>query len=270
MEFPVKTSEYEELQEMKGPMGLCYGPVTSRRLGASLGINFLGTQDKICSYDCPYCELGLTKLKMSHIKKAMAYPSLAEIDGAVRKIVVDFTKSGTKFDTLCVSGNGDPTLHPEFLEAVQLLIKIRDDLVPENKVVVLSNGTTLDESKIIKAMNLFDERMIKLDAGNDEMLKKINAPLVRMNLSRLILGTKKLKDVILQAMFLQGAIDNTIPAEVEEWVEVVGIIKPKLVHLYSLDRVPPVPGLKQVPSQKLKEISQLLLKRTQIKGVVFS
>jgi wyosine [tRNA(Phe)-imidazoG37] synthetase (radical SAM superfamily) len=122
----------------------------------------------------------------------------------------------------------------------------------------------------VRAMNLLDERMIKLDAGNDEMLKKIGSPLVRLTLSKLIQNAKKLSDVILQAMFVQGIIDNTTNSEVEDWIELVGIIRPKVVHLYSLDRVPPIGGLRQVPTQRLKEIAQALHKRTSIKGVVFS
>jgi wyosine [tRNA(Phe)-imidazoG37] synthetase (radical SAM superfamily) len=269
MEFPRKTPEYEELKELHEPWGICYGPLQSRRLGLSLGVNLLGSQDKICSFDCPYCELGLTKLKMSQMKKA-PYPQLSEIDSSVRNGIVELTKKGVKIDAITFDGNGETTLYPEFPEAVSLIMKIRDDLASESRVVALTNGATLDNAKIIRALNQLDDRMVKLDAGNDEMMKKINSPLVRMTVAKLIQGAKRLNDVTIQSMFLQGAIDNTNSHEIDEWIEAVGMIRPKTVHLYSLDRIPAISGLKQVPSQRLKEIAQLLQKRTQIKASVFS
>jgi wyosine [tRNA(Phe)-imidazoG37] synthetase (radical SAM superfamily) len=271
METIKKTPEYEELKELSfPPTGITYGPFQSRRLGLSLGINLLGSESKICSFDCPYCELGYTKLKMSEMKKFEGYPSLEAIDSHVRQHLLILSKQNTTFDYITLSGNGEPTLYPEFSEAITLLKKSRDELCPDSKLVVFSNGSTLDSSKIIRALNMLDERMIKLDAGNDEMLKKIGSPLVRMTLAKLIQGAKKLKDITLQSFFIQGSIDNTLPSEIEDWVEVVGIIRPKLVHLYSLDRVPPMSGLKQVPTQRLKEIALALQKRTSIKGIVFS
>jgi wyosine [tRNA(Phe)-imidazoG37] synthetase (radical SAM superfamily) len=270
MEFPKKTPEYEELKELGGPWDIVYGPLPSRRLGESLGVNLLGPSEKICSFDCPYCELGLTKLKMSHIKKGATYPTLDQIESSLRQRIVSLTKEKKLINHITISGNGEPTLHPDFLEAVVLIKKIRDELSPDSHIAVLSNGANLDDSRIVKALGLLDERIIKMDAGNDEMLKKIGSPLVRVTVAKLIQGIKKLKDVKIQSMFLQGAIDNTIPSEVEDWIEVIGIIKPQVVQLYSLDRVPATVGLKQVPTQRLKEISQSLLKRTGVKGVVFS
>lgn len=271
METLKRTAEYEDLKELNfSPMGITYGPFQSRRLGLSLGINLLGSTNKICSFDCPYCELGYTKLKMSEMKKAESFPSLEAIDTHVRQHLLILSKQNTTFEYITLSGNGEPTLYPDFPEAINLLKKIRDELCPESKLAIMSNGSMLDSSKIVRALNLLDERMIKLDAGNDEMLKKVGSPLVRMTLAKLIQGAKKLKDITLQSFFVQGAIDNTTPTEVEEWVEVVGIIRPKLVHLYSLDRVPAMSGLKQAPSQRLKEIAVALQKRTSIKGIVFS
>lgn len=270
MEFPQKTKEYEELKTLTEIWGITYGPITSRRLGVSLGINLLGPGEKICSYDCPYCELGFTKLKMTQMKKEAKFPTLAELEAELRKAIVKLTKEGVRLDSLSIVGNGEPTLYPEFPEAVQTVIKVRDELTPDSKVGILSNGSTLQDPNVVKGLNLLDERMIKLDAGNDDMLKKIDSPLVRMTISKIILGTKKLKDVILQSFFVQGSIDNTVNSEVDDWIEVVGMIKPKLVHIYGLDRVPPTSGLKQAPPQKLKEIGERLEKRTQIKSLVFS
>lgn len=270
MEFPLKTPEYEELKTLTEPWNVIYGPIQSRRLGTSLGINLLGSGEKICGFNCPYCELGLTKLKISQMKKNAKFPTLSDLEEGLRKHIVDIFKNGGRLNFLTLAGNGEPTLHPGFSEAVRVIKKVRDELAPDTRITVLSNGTTLDSAKIIKSLNMLDDRMIKLDAGNDEMMAKINAPLVRMTVAKLIQGTKKLNDVTLQSFFIQGSIDNTSTNEVDDWIEVVGVIKPKFVHLYSLDRVPAVAGLKQVPFQRLKEIAQRLEKRTLIKGQVFS
>lgn len=270
MEFPQKTKEYDELKTLSEPWGITYGPIKSRRLGVSLGINLLGSGEKICSYDCPYCELGFTKLKMAQMKKEAKFPTLQEVEAALRNQILELTKQEVKLDSLSIVGNGEPTLYPQFPEAVALIIKVRDELCPETRVGILTNGSTLNDPKTVKGLNLLDDRMVKLDAGNDDMLKRIDGPLVRMSIAKLIQGTRKLKDVILQSFFVQGVIDNTTNSEVDDWIEVVGMIKPKLVHIYGLDRVPPLAGLKQAPPQKLKEISERLQKRTLIKGLVFS
>ncbi len=270
MKFPQPSQEYEELKTFSAPWGICYGPIQSRRLGQSLGINLSGSDEKICSFDCIYCELGRTNVKMSQIKKIAQFPTLENIDKEVRQFIVDLTKRSQKFDFICISGNGEPTLHPDFEDVARLTKKIRDDLVPDVKTAILSNGATLDNSKTVRGMNHLDQRMIKIDAGNDNMLTKLDSPLVRLTVAKLLQGIKKLKDLTVQSYFSQGIVDNTIPSEIDDWIEVVGIVKPKLVHIYSLDRVPPVTGLKPVPYQKLKEISVTLQRRTGIKSVVFS
>jgi wyosine [tRNA(Phe)-imidazoG37] synthetase (radical SAM superfamily) len=269
MDFPKKTPEYEDLRTLTEPLTTIYGPSPSRRLGTSLGINLLGSGQKICSFNCPYCELGLTQLKMAQMKKG-PFPPLEEVERDLRTRLVELTKNRVKLDYITISGNGEPTMHPLFLEAAVLIKKIRDELTPVTPIACLSNGATLDSNKVIKGLNLLDERMIKLDAGNDEMLSKIDAPLVRITVAKLIQGVKKLSGVILQSLFVQGIVENTTPHEVDEWIEVAGIIKPKAVHIYTLDRVPPTAGLKAVPPQRLKEISQILTKRTGIKATVFS
>lgn len=270
MNFPAATPEYEELKTLSGSWGIAYGPVESRRLGTSLGINLLGHQEKICSFDCVYCDLGLTKIKMSQIKKNLEFPTLEQIDSEVRNQIVGLTKKDIKISSLTLSGNGEPTLYPDFLEAVQIVKKIKDDLIPKAQVAVLSNGAHLDNAKVLKGMNLLDARIIKLDAGNEDLFHKINAPLVRLTLAKLIQGARKLKDVTIQSLFVQGKFDNTTKPDLDEWLEVVGIIKPKQVQLLTLDRVPPTSGLKPVPPQRLKEISETLYRRTHIKALVFA
>jgi len=269
MHFPKKTPEYDDLHELQEVWQVIYGPVQSRRLGLSLGINLLGPGDKVCSFDCPYCDVGLTKTKMSEVKN-FRFPTISELEEVFEKSLVEVLKDGRKLDSITFSGNGEPTLHPEFAEAVKTVASLRKRLCPEVKVAILSNGVALDSSKIVLALNLLDERILKLDAGNDVMLKKINSPLTRLNIKKLINGCSELKDLTLQSLFLQGKIDNSIPNEVDDWIEVVGMIKPKAVQLCTLEWIPPTSGLRQVPKQRLKEIAELLTKRTQITAQVFA
>jgi len=247
-----------------------YGPVDSRRLGRSLGINLLGTDLKICNFDCPYCELGTTKIKISQIKKHAQFPSLELVEASLRGKILKLPQSKLKIDYITISGNGEPTLYPDFPGAVSLIKRIRDQLLPSSRLTVLTNGSTLGDAQIVKALNHCDERMMKLDAGNDEMLTKVASPLIRTNLSKLIQGARVLKDTILQSMFIQGSVDNTHPDHIDEWIEVVGLIKPKLVHICSIDRPPAISSLSPVPRQRLKEISLLLEKKTKVPSLIFS
>ena len=160
---------------------LAYGPVDSRRLGKSLGINLLGTEQKICNFNCPYCELGLTDIKVSQIKKMTNFPTLKAVEDSLRHKILLLSQKKVKIDYLTVSGNGEPTLYPDFSGAITLIKKIRDQLLPGVPITVLTNGSTLGESQTVKAMNQCDERMMKLDAGNDAMLVKMESPLTRTN-----------------------------------------------------------------------------------------
>lgn len=249
---------------------LAYGPVLSRRLGLSLGINLLGNQEKICNFNCPYCDLGFTKIKISQIKKNNWFPKLSSVGDALREKIVELSKSEAKIDHLTISGNGEPTVYPEFPEAITLIRSIRDQMLPGVPIAILTNGSKLGDSQILKSLNLCDVRMVKLDAGNDDMLEKTESPLTRTNLTKLIQGAKALKDVIIQSMFIKGAVDNTLPEHIDDWIEVMGLIKPKLVHIYSMDRAPALAKLNPVPRQRLKEISMLLEKKTKITSLIFS
>ena len=269
MNFPRKNAEYADLRELKEPWGVVYGPFQSRRLGLSLGINLLGSEKKICNFNCPYCELGKTELKMAEIKLTTNFIELSKLESELQDRISILLQNKTPPDFITFVGNGEPTLFPELNDAVNIVLQTRNRMSPTSQVGILTNGSTLDNSKVVQALNLLDERMIKLDAGSEQMLVKINGPLSRLTLRKVINGCSRLKDVTLQSFFVQGAIDNTVAAEIDEWIEVVGMIKPKLVHVYTLDRVPPTTGLIPVPKQRLKEIVEKLAKRTQVPALVF-
>jgi wyosine [tRNA(Phe)-imidazoG37] synthetase (radical SAM superfamily) len=255
-------------QALSLPGEIAYGPVTSRRLGTSLGINLLGPQ-KFCSFDCPYCDLGPSINRMNQIKDSLDIPTVAAVEEALRvKLRVHFQQQ-IKIDTITLSGNGEPTLHPEFLECVEAILKVRTEMTPQTPVVALTNGAHLDAKRVVQGLNLLDERMVKLDAGSDRLLKIINRPLVRANLSKLSTGIRKLKDVIVQSAFVQGTIENTKPEDIEEWLEILGILKPKSVHIYTLNRPSTESGVHKVDEDTLYTIQSRLKRKLQIDSQVF-
>lgn len=245
-------------------MELIYGPVTSLRYGSTMGINLLG-KEKVCSYNCVYCHLGATTLTMNKVRKDYEFPSLEQMRSAFR----EYIKKSVKIDALVVSGNGEPTLYPQFEEVAQMLVDLRDEHLPGSKIVVLSNGAHLDNKKVIQGLNLFDERVIKLDAGNDSVMQKVNDPLVRMNMAKFLANLRKLNDCTIQALFVTGEFSNATPEALEEWIEVVGMIKPKAVQICTLTRPGWRPEVRALDDDALYSIAFKLKKRTGLEGQVF-
>jgi wyosine [tRNA(Phe)-imidazoG37] synthetase (radical SAM superfamily) len=202
---------------------------------------------------------------MNKIRKEIQFPSRQEIVDAVRAQL----RKTADIDAITFSGNGEPTLHPDFEEIVMDIKEARRELSPKAKLVVLSNGAHLDSKKVIVGMNALDVRVIKLDAGNDKLMKVVNAPLVRRNLAQLLSGVKKLNDCIIEAMFVKGPIDNTTNSEIDDWVEIVGMIKPIGVQILTITRDPVDKALQPVDEDSLYSIAFKLKKRTQLEAQVF-
>lgn len=245
-------------------MELVYGPVTSLRYGSTLGINLLGTE-KVCSYNCVYCSLGPTVLTMNRIRKDYEFPKLDDIRHAFKEYIMRSVET----KAVVVSGNGEPTLYPDFDEAMKLVCELRDAHLPGTKIVVLSNGAHLDNKKVVGGLNLADERVIKIDAGNDALMQKVNDPLIRINMAKFLTGIRKLKDNTIQSLFFNGEIDNTGTEAIEDWIEVIGMIKPKAIQICTLR-----PGqdarYKSVDEDTLYSIAFKLKKRTGLEADVFS
>ena len=246
-------------------MQLIYGPVTSKRYGRTLGVNFLGAQ-KVCSYDCVYCSLGPTQLTMNVVRKGFTFPGPEDLRRAFR----EYIQGSQCTDAIVVSGNGEPTLHAEFEEMMKTVRDLRDEHLPGVRVVVLTNGAHLDQRRVVAGLNLADERVIKIDAGNDKVLHRLNQPLVRMTSSKFITGFRKLAPYVVQAMFVHGDVDNTRPEDIDDWLEVVGMVKPQSVQLCTLDLPAPLyPGLRAVDEDTLYGIAFRLKKRAGIEAKVF-
>jgi wyosine [tRNA(Phe)-imidazoG37] synthetase (radical SAM superfamily) len=238
--------------------GLVYGPVRSRRLGYSLGVNILPRHVKTCSLNCRYCQYGWTKeMVASGETVAAAWPSPSAVARAVALCLPRLLRGKDRLDHLTLAGNGEPSLHPAFGAVVRELRDVRDATAPTLTLAVLSNSTTLGAAGVVDALNLLDERYMKLDAGETVLLRRINA--ATLPVEQVLDGLKQLKDVVIQAMFVRdrlGQVDNATDLAIANWIEALLVVRPKAVHIYTLDRAPAYPYLQAVPADRLAEIAR--------------
>ena len=236
--------------------------------GRTVDINFLGTKAKICSFDCAYCDLGATEVRLNKLKDAGILPSVQDIADSTRALFKEIHERGPMIDTILISGNGDATLHPDFPELVKVLRELRDQWLPKKPIALLTNGSNLDQRRMTDAVNLLDHRFVKVDAGNERVFKMMNTPLARVNLQKILGGIRLLKDVSIQAMFCKGSIDNTGNADIDDWIEVMGLLRPKAIHIQSLSRAPHTAGLIRCDEDTLHTIASKLERRTGLKAIV--
>jgi len=238
--------------------GLVYGPVHSRRLGCSLGINILPRNLKACTFNCSYCQYGWTKTPVRHAGElAEHWPSPASIARALAQRLPRLLHGKDRIDHVTLAGHGEPTLHPQFPEVVTEIRTVRDTLAPHLPLAVLSNSATLDLPGVVPALNEVDERVMKLDAGESAIIRRVNAATIPVE--QIIEGLKRLKNVVIQAMFVRdrlGRIDNATDLAVANWIGALQAIAPKAVHVYSIDRTPAWPYLQAVPLARLEEIAR--------------
>lgn len=262
-------SEKHTRQEFSSTGGqIIYGPFEQGPLGKVLGINLLNSNEKICSFNCPYCDLGETKIRLNHLKNGENFPSLGQVDSALTEAFRKIHASGPAVDAIVISGNGEPTMHPEFPELIQKIITARDLFLPAKPIHLFTNGAYLDKRKLADAANLLDARHVKLDAGSEKIFKVVNAPLSRTNLARVLSAIRRLKDVSLQSLFFSGPRGNIGNTDVEEWIELVAMIKPKQVYIYGPIRKPAQDDIGICDEDTLYTIASRLERKTQIKAIV--
>ena len=255
--------------ELKG--GILYGPIPSRRLGFSLGVNILPLDVKVCTWDCLYCQCGWTDRSVDQARVDPArFPSVQILSDAFEQGFAALAREGRTPESLTLSGNGEPTLHPEFAKAVEVLIRARDRHLPRAKTSILSNGERIGEEAVRRALDRLDLRCMKLDAGDDATTQKIDRPLTPFSVDRYVGNLRKLKPVTIQSFFMKGAVDNTGEAAVSGWISRLREIRPLEVHLYSLDRVPPAKGLERAGTEVLKPLAGRVLRETGIPAKVFA
>jgi len=236
-----------------------FGPVRSRRLGLSLGINLLPLHSKHCSFNCIYCECGWTPLRP---KEELSLPSRALITEALENTLKELVADHCIPDALTYAGNGEPTIHPEFAGIVDDTIRLRDQYVPGAKVTVLSNASMVHDPDVFGALLKLDGNIQKLDAGNERMFNLINNPVSPVDLEKLTEGLARFNGrVIIQSMFLRGSfrgetVDNTTPAEVEAWISRLKKIRPGSVMIYPIARATPVHNIEKIPQDVLQAIAE--------------
>ena len=234
---------------------IVYGPIRSRRLGVSLGMNLMPTTAKLCTFDCVYCECGWNQ-PVSH----PSIPTRQEVREALASRLVALSLNS--LDVITFSGNGEPTLHPDFLGIIQDTCALRDQYCPKAKISVLSNSTQLGRPDVVEALRLCDNRILKLDSAIDATMRLIDKP-VNPNLTveqiaewlSLFDGDFTLQTCFLRGEYMGQIIDNTTSEELNAWYAMVDRLHPKQVMIYVIDRATPLQTLSKVPKAEMEAIA---------------
>ncbi len=248
-----------------------FGPVRSRRLGLSLGINLLPRHSKLCSFNCLYCECGWTP--PGRIKE-QDLPSLKDVSQFLEQKLLELTESDYLPDALTFAGNGEPTLHPDFPGIVDITVKLRDRYTPDAAVSILSNASRIQDPGVFSALLKMDKNILKLDSGSERLFKLMNNPVNPVCFEDLIRNLKKFdRRVIIQSMFLRGnfrgeSVDNTTDPEIGLWLTRLLEIKPQLVMIYTIARDTPVHSLEKIPIFELENIADKV-RQTGLKAEVY-
>lgn len=246
--------------------GLIYGPVNSRRLGRSLGINPLPRKLKLCTFNCVYCQYGWTHIHGDTLEDSTLWPESSDILKALETALKEIVPAP---DYLTFSGNGEPTLHPNFPELVDGLIHLRNLYAPQAKTAVLSNSTTAPRYSIMKAIKKLDVRIMKLDCGNDRCLRKYNHSAKGIGLEDIVSALKNIKDVTIQSLFSGGEAGNYTDSNIKDWLTQIHNIQPLMVQLYTLDRGYPSDKIFPVSKENLAEIKHKLEQLNVVSQIYF-
>ena len=241
---------------------IVFGPIKSRRLGDSLGVNLAPRYGKICNFDCIYCECGFNE----DGRKDSLIPTKQDVVKAIEDKLKSYSmdKSGNKIDSITFSGNGEPTMHPCFPEIIAETISLRNLYAPGTKVSVLTNGSRIGRPEIANALLSIDNAIIKIDSAIDESVRLINQPQFDYSVEKIVANLSRFEGkFVLQTMFLRGefkgaVVDNTLPAELEAWYSIVKQTRPREVMIYTIDRETPAKGMQKVGVAEMEDISRPL------------
>jgi len=236
---------------LKLQKGIIYGPVNSRRLGWSLGINILPSNKKVCAFNCVYCQYGWTKIHKSTRRKLWGMPSVKAVGKALKKALNSLPAPPAY---ITFSGNGEPTLHPDFNQIVDEVQSLRNLLAPRTKTAALSNSALVSDKSVRDALAKLDVKIMKLDCGTQEMFEKYNQPCNGVNLGEITAGLAQLSNVSIQTLVSAGESGNLNQRNLKEWIERLKQIKPSFVQLYTLDRDFPDKNLSPTPREELNRI----------------
>ena len=224
-----------------------FGPIHSRRLGISLGINLQPADGKVCTFDCIYCECGFNKDHRPTLPRPSRELVAQRLEEQLQKMVAEKQLP----DVLTFAGNGEPTSHPHFAEIIDDTIRLRDQYCPNAKVCVLSNSTMIHRQEVHDALLRVDDNILKLDTIDPTYINKVDRPTGTYDVLQIIEHMKVFNGhIIIQTMFMRGeyqgeSVDNTTEAYIAPWLEIVKAIKPQQVMVYTIDRETPAQGLEK-------------------------
>ncbi len=244
-----------------------FGPIRSRRLGSSLGVNLLPRNGKLCNFDCIYCECGWNKDGLAD----RILPDVREVEEALKARLTFCREQGIAIDSVTFSGDGEPTLHPDFAEIIDRTLALRDALCPEARVSVLSNATRIGREDVFRALRKVDNPILKIDAPSDALAARINRPAGTYHVADVVAAMERFEGAfILQTMFLRApGFDSSSPEVLMPWMEIVRKVHPREVMVYTLDRPAPAEGLEKMTAQEMAVLVEPLVRegfRIQIRG----
>lgn len=246
---------------------IIYGPVRSRRLGHSLGINLMPTQYKLCPFNCVYCQYGWTNALTT---APLLYQSDLPSPAQVQKALIECLNTDVKADYLTFSGNGEATIHPQFEEIVDIVTSVRNDYLPQARTCILSNSAVVNREEVRQGLEKLDVRIMKLDAGDEDTFIQLNRPAMEVKFNDIVAGLYKLSSFTMQSLFVRGDISNVEPERLARWIDLVGQLRPREVQIYSIDRTPAYSRLIKVSDEELLEIGERTQTATSIPVKVFS
>ncbi len=247
-----------------------FGPIFSRRLGSSLGINLLPERGKICNFDCIYCECGWNR----DGRDDTVLPSAAKVRTDLERMLLKLSAESTPVDSITFSGDGEPTLNPEFPQIIDDTLRLRNQYYPQAKVSVLSNATRVHLPEVFNALHRVDNPIMKIDAPTNELIAKINIPAPGYDIARVVDALQQFQgDFVLQTCMLRSPdFDSSSPDVILPLLDIVRRLRPREWMVYTIDRPTPMQGLQKFSPQEMKSLAQPIidegLTRVQIKGAV--
>ena len=246
---------------------IVFGPIFSRRLGSSLGVNILPSKGKLCNFDCVYCECGWNKDGIADRR----FPTYEEVVTAFEDKMSSLSAEGTKVDSITFSGNGEPTMHPDFPKIVDAVLNCRDRFFPQAKVSVLSNAYLVGRPSVAEALKRVDNPILKIDASSDELVRQINKPVGAYRLADIVNALKGFDgNFILQTMFLRSPeFDTAAPEALQKWMDIVRELHPREIMVYTIDRETPDKSLGKYTVEEMTALVKPLLDegyKIQIRG----
>jgi wyosine [tRNA(Phe)-imidazoG37] synthetase (radical SAM superfamily) len=236
-----------------------YGPIHSRRLGRSLGINLLPTKRKLCTFDCIYCQYG----SFDPAAVAEAYEGFPSPETVLRRIE-ETLQQRLPLEYITFSGNGEPTLHPQFPDIVAQVLRLRDEMCPGVRLAILSNSSRVHRADIREAIEHLDDPIMKLDAGDPATFARVNRPGPGVTLEKILAGLSAMPRLVIQSLIIDGEVQNVRGEAHEAWLSMLSRLSPAKVQIYSTERPVAAEGIETVSREALEELARSSQERTGI------